>query len=129
MNSAEFRCTREFLGLSIDWISEHFGVSRRSVERWEGGVSRIPEGVASALTTIGEETEVLVADLTRELRRQKSPEIVTFRTDGDYGKADGSIYNVGEYTAGWHRALSARVRSAVPKTKLLFFDEVLEARR
>lgn len=35
MTPAEFKCTRELLGLSTRWLADRWGVSHLSVQRWE----------------------------------------------------------------------------------------------
>lgn len=118
MNAAEFRCTRELLGLSPEWLANHLGVSRRSLDRWEAGVSRIPRGVAVEMITINDYTNNELSLLIRMAARKTGFEFTTYRNDEDMD-ADN---NRSPYPASWHRALAGRLFIEMPGVKLNFYE-------
>lgn len=51
MTPAEFKCTRESLGLSSQWLANRWGVALYSVQRWEKS-RQLPEELAIDLEGI-----------------------------------------------------------------------------
>lgn len=50
MTPAEFRCLREYLGLSTQWVAVQLGVGPRAVLRWETpGTGDVPQRAAELL--------------------------------------------------------------------------------
>lgn len=74
MTPAEFRATREMLGLSVDWIAEWAGVHERSVRKWDQGVNNVPENIAAALDQIAKATSRFVDKVAS--KRRLEPEFV-----------------------------------------------------
>lgn len=105
MNPAEFRCTREFLGLSAAWLADHLGVSLRSVARWESGSHPIPEAVAGDVWELVEVTSEFVAEMCATV---PDADMVTYRTDNDFTPED----DLPDFPASWHRMVAARVADA-----------------
>jgi len=113
MTGAEMQTTREFLGLSLGWLSRHMTMNERRLMRMEAGQESIPDGLVAALDEISGETDELVSELIAKYRRQvkASEDTVTFgtfRTDKEAASADS------KYPARWHRMVCARVTQAVP---------------
>jgi hypothetical protein len=100
---AEFRCAREYLGLEIRWIAKGLDVSVRQVNRWESGISPIPDRATRAMTQMLAYTDRCVGFLTVEWPKQSPPRpLVTY---------DDTVESMGEegFPASWHRALCSRV--------------------
>lgn len=67
MNAAEFRCGREYLGLSTQWVAEKLKKNTRTISAWEEGKSPLPSYASefmAALLAAGEQT---VGALTMKL--------------------------------------------------------------
>lgn len=60
MTPAEFRATREFLGLSIGWIADMAQVNPRNARKWDQGQNPVPEGIATSLDRIARDTALYV---------------------------------------------------------------------
>lgn len=59
MNAAEFRCGREYLGLSTQWVAEKLQKNTRTISAWEEGKSPLPSYASefmSAMLAAGEQT-------------------------------------------------------------------------
>ncbi|QDF19334.1 helix-turn-helix DNA binding domain protein [Mycobacterium phage Cracklewink] len=116
MTPAEFRITRDYLGLPPVWLAERLNVRERTLSRWEHGGAPIPPGVMEELAAIAELTARRVDSLVEEL--EAGGELVTYRTDEDYrssGIADGRVF-----PASWHRAIAARVMDACPNVVVVY---------
>lgn len=131
MTPAEFRCTRELLGLPVDWLADHLGVSVRSVARWEAGTHPIPDGVAAEVLMLSDEASGLVSQAAD--RFEPESRIATYRTDADIGghvvdpsasggrPASHMLSGDGRwivYPASWHRAICARIADQVPGVRI-----------
>jgi hypothetical protein len=110
MTAAEFRITREHLGLTLDWIAAHFDVNTRTPPRWEKGDSPVPHGVREGMEQLERHTAGVVRQLLDDCNDTRHPTLLTYRTDADY-RAD---HPAGGFPASWHRALVGRVRAQVP---------------
>lgn len=66
MTPAEFRATREYLGLSVGWIAEWAGVNERSVRKWDQGENNVPEAIAAALDKIAKATDLFVSKVAHK---------------------------------------------------------------
>jgi hypothetical protein len=108
MTAAEFRITREYLGLTHNWLAKHLDVNVRTIPRWESGESPIPGGVVGHMGTLVEVTADEVR-LEVEALDPDRPRILTYRTDADYRAHTERLL-----PASWHRAVVARVRAQVP---------------
>jgi hypothetical protein len=98
MTPAEFRCMREYLGLPLNWVASNLGVTERTVNRWENGVTPIPDHASADLAHLVEYTGRCVEKIMRT-RKQHGQLITT--TDDDM-VVDG-------FPASWHRMVCARV--------------------
>ena len=111
MTAAEFRITREYLGLTTAWLADRLDVRERTVHRWEAGESPIPVRVGEDIEAIAAETAGLVGRLIDDCA--DTPDrgaLLTYRTDADYR----AHYPESMFPASWHRAVVARVRAQVP---------------
>lgn len=61
MTPAEFRATREYLGISCEWISRWGDINDRSVRKWDKGDNNVPEPIAEWLDRIAKATELFVS--------------------------------------------------------------------
>jgi len=93
---AEFRCLREYLGLPLGWTAAALDVAERTVNRWESGVTPVPEHAAKALRKLSLYTDTAVASLMA-----KQPTMLR-TTASDAVVAPG-------LPGSWHRAVCARV--------------------
>ena len=112
MTVAELTCTRAFLGFSQTQLARFLQIDLRRLQRMEKGEEAIPSGIVEELDDIYEETTNLVNNLVLQYKRKakKAEEtgddvILVTQRDQDQG---------GRYPASWHRAVAARVASAVP---------------
>lgn len=117
MSDAEFRCLREWLGLTMEWLADHLGVAERTVRRWEAGTSRVPQGVADELLRLSEVTYDALNGLTGKLADMADPGVITYRSDEDYRQHHPDQ----DWPASWHRALCARLADEVPGLRISFW--------
>lgn len=101
MTPAEFRCLREYLGLTPVWLAERFNVRERTVHRWQDGYAAVPEGIAAELEEIAERTDAFVDQLAEG--KAEGDVLLTYRTDDGYRAAGHHTF-----PASWHRAASQR---------------------
>ncbi|KFI40355.1 hypothetical protein BACT_1057 [Bifidobacterium actinocoloniiforme DSM 22766] len=96
MTPAEFKATRESLHLPLEWLADRWGVLRQSVQRWERGDRRIPDGIASDLEALEAQADLLVED-----GADRGDDVLLVpRTD--MAREDGM-------PAAWSRAIAKRV--------------------
>jgi hypothetical protein len=95
MTPAEFRCIREYLGLPLGWVAASLGVNERTVNRWENGVTPVPERASAAMAQLSEYTQRCVDKL---IRKHRGPLITT----ADDIETNG-------FPASWHRMMCTRV--------------------
>lgn len=100
MNSAEFVCAREYLGLPIKWLAENMGVTVRSIYRWEAGISPVPDWAAQRMAAYLDNTQRAVAYSTLGVEDDKRMAHTTFR--------DGATPESVPMPASWHRMVAAR---------------------
>lgn len=110
LSPAEFRCVREWLGLTPLWMADHLGVAESAVHRWEAGVSSLPVGAASELLRLAETTHDALDDMIDSVKDLHNPTIVTYRTDTSYREH----FPEQDWPASWHRALCARLAAETP---------------
>lgn len=110
MSAAEFRVVRESLGLTTRWVAEFLEVAERTVHRWEGGQSPIPDGVRRTMRYVEGNTADAVAAKTETCRVNPTRPLLTYRTDAEYW----AEHPTRSYPASWHRALAARVAREIP---------------
>jgi len=96
MTPAEFRCLREYLGLPLNWVASNLAVTERTVNRWENGVTPIPDRASAELARLAEYTNRCVEKVMR-MRKQYGQLVTT-----PDGEVDG-------FPASWHRMVCARV--------------------
>jgi DNA-binding transcriptional regulator YiaG len=96
MSPAEFRCLREYLGLSTQWVAVQLGVGPRAVLRWESPGGTVPQRAASLLT----------------LMRQRAHEAVDAYqvvTGGQHLLVPAEITGwADEMPPAWHRHIAVR---------------------
>lgn len=93
MTPAEFRCLREYLGLTTQWLAVRLGVTSRAVLRYESPGETVPAKAASLL-------EDLAAQATIEVLNHKSGSITV--------PAEMS-WHYGDYPPTWYRMIAARI--------------------
>lgn len=109
MTAAEFRVAREYLGLTLRWLAEHFKVNERTPPRWESGESPVPPGIAAGLELLEEVTAVHVTVAIDACNDMRDPALLTYRTDAEYH----AHHPEQPWPASWHRAVVARVAHEV----------------
>jgi DNA-binding XRE family transcriptional regulator len=97
---AEFRCQREYLGLPLGWMAQALGVAERTVNRWESGVTPVPERAALAMAQLSDYTRRCVDKLASPRNRGKP-----LTTTAD----DERPIETWGLPASWHRMMCARV--------------------
>ncbi|GAB3863348.1 hypothetical protein GCM10028801_30760 [Nocardioides maradonensis] len=68
LSGAEFRISREFIGLSREAFADHLGVKQQLVAQWDQGRSRVPPGVESELARLRSQSDVLATQLADDVR-------------------------------------------------------------
>lgn len=114
MSAAEFRCYRDWLGVTMEWLAARLGVAERTVRRWEAEATAVPAGVAAEvrqLVAVADEQLAAMLDAAPA----DDPVVVTYRGDEDHWAADGS-----RWPASWHRALCARLADRVPGLRIVY---------
>lgn len=117
MTDAEFRCTRDRLGLTMEWIAWKLDVAERTVRRWEAGVTPIPPGVAAYLMHLSGLTDAEARRVAGGLDKEQL-RLVTYRSEADYS----SDLPDGDWPASWHRALCARIAAEVPGVRIQYWS-------
>lgn len=107
MTPAEFRCKREYLGLSMAWIARALNASERSVRRWEQvGHGDVPTRAAELINQLyaGAAKSVSVLTVAQMKRRDRM------------GEAWKSVAipvplndPAGEFPGSWFRMIAVRV--------------------
>lgn len=119
MTAAELRVTREFLGLTPEWLAEHLEVSARTVRHWEAGKYAIPDGVRLEVEDLEARTTGFIGGIVEKLMDIPDPVVVTYRSDAEYEAAHPEI----EFPASWHRAVIARVAQDVSGLGIAYADD------
>ncbi|WP_327139285.1 helix-turn-helix domain-containing protein [Nocardia sp. NBC_01327] len=118
LTSAEFRCLREYLGLTAGWLATHTGYAERTVLRWEFGDQTPAPNAVRQLLEIQTQTREVVSGLVLACADMAEPVIETYRKDAEFRAHWPDL----PFPALWHRALahraaavaSARIRYWVP---------------
>lgn len=109
LTAAEFRMSREALGLSAEWLADRLGVALKSVQRWENGHRQIPRGVVWEMEKISTVIREGVASQWAEhLLQTQDPVLTIPRT--------GTLFG---FPASWYRELVNLVRDIL----LTSYDE------
>lgn len=114
MTAAEFLSLRESLGLSDLWISQHLGVSERTVRHWEQGKYAVPSGVQDEMHRLEEYTEDVIDTYIDDVEHKSSLVIRICRTDRDYRSA----YPDSVFPARWHRIVAQRVAQELRRLQI-----------
>lgn len=119
MGGAEFRCLREYLGLTPEWLAEHFRVQERTIHRWSSYDAAIPEDVADRMRTMASQTQDFVSALAR------TDHIQTYRNDDHILAAAPSLPEAQRdlaaiFPASWHRAAAARAQQIRPTATISY---------
>jgi hypothetical protein len=115
MTDAEFKVVREFLGLTGDWLSDHLGVSSRTVRHWEQGKYPIPDGVRLTLEALETSAAQQVTAAVKMLNDAPEPGLTIPRTEADCPPAC-------PWPPSWHRAIAARIAQEVPGLSIVYSD-------
>lgn len=123
MSSAEFKCLREYLGLTPEWCASYFKVKERAIHRWSGDDLAVPQKVAEQMRRIAEDTDQYVG----ELARNGDGRVLTYRTDEHFlaSRSDTALPKrhrqfASTFPAAWHRAVAARVLQVQPGSTIAF---------
>lgn len=129
MTPAEFRATREYLGLSLAWIADMAQVNVRNVRKWDQGQNPVPEGIGQALDKIARETAQYVEKVAARREgdpdyRVKIPQPTTAKEDRELGE------EWGYWPMGWWWNVAGRVLDRDRKSRghaLVYVDAAEEA--
>jgi predicted transcriptional regulator len=116
MTDAEFRCVREWLAVTGEWLADRLGVEGRTVRRWEAGTSPIPDGVREELEALEAMTGEAVAQAVAQLQDVPDVTVVVYRTDEDYRAAVAET----RMPASWHRRVVMRAALEVPGVAITY---------
>jgi len=116
MPGAHFRILREGLGLTGDWLAGFLKVTPRTVRNWEEGKFRIPGWVREAMMALGAMATTAVEGYVAQLVNHQRPVMTTYRNDAEFLAACPGT----EFTASWHRAVAARVRTRIPSVRVVY---------
>jgi hypothetical protein len=118
MTDAEMRVTREFLGLTPEWLGAHLGLSARTVRHWEAGRYDIPDGVRLEVEDLEQRTGEFIGGIVPRLLTGPDPAVITYRSDEEYHAA----HPESPFPAAWHRAVVARIALEVPGLQIAYAD-------
>lgn len=79
---AEFRCLRERLGLTENWLAERWGVAKQSVIRWER-YRELPTAIADDLMKIKQNFDSSVENLAKKYKAGDTLSIPATRDNDD----------------------------------------------
>lgn len=116
MTPAEFRATREMLGLSIGWIADMAQVNPRNARKWDQGMNPVPEGIAQALDKIARDTALYVEKVASKRALDpdfefKVPQATMAKEDRELGE------DWGYWSMGWWWNVGGRVLDADRKAR------------
>lgn len=110
MTGIALKTTREWLGLSGQWLADHLDVNPRTIRSWEQGRDPIPDGVRLEVERLEEQSGEIVDRLVEALSGMRDPLVRTYQTDEQYRE-----YEPGQpWPAAWHRRVVARAAQEVP---------------
>lgn len=114
MTPAEFKTVRESLGLSAQWLATHWSVSLRSIRNWEDGTSPIPPNISAELTAIEDYVDDAAERMIEAIESvpQNPQDLAIYEVP----RVDADSPDI--YPASLHRAIGARIRSALPEVTL-----------
>jgi hypothetical protein len=98
---AEFRCAREFLGLSTQWVAEKLKVDSRDVRTWESGLAEIPAGATEFMQELLAAASQTVGTLTIKWSEQNGDKAIPV--------PNGEVMPDGEMPARYYRHIASRV--------------------
>lgn len=107
MSNADFRAMREYLGLPAQWLAERLEVNTRTVQKWDSGEARIPEGISSRMESLESFTGGVVARFVDELHDDAEMYFEIPRTHEDLEEMD----EYADMPLDWWRMVGARVRT------------------
>lgn len=126
--AAEFRNRREEFGLTAEWLADQLGVTLKTVQRWENGHRRIPEGVVGDMQQLSEAMgEGMARPWAEHLLDTDDAVMMIPRTGTHLG-----------LPASWYRALvesvrylladqyEAEGRELAARLRVVYFDDVEE---
>ncbi|NKD46315.1 DUF1870 family protein [Haematospirillum jordaniae] len=130
MSPAEFRTTREALGLTAQWVANFARVSLRTAQYWEEGRRVVPSSVEDALEAID---QALEASITQALEQVDAlidsgngPDeivLIRYRTDEDLWAFRPDMRPL---PASTHAAMLARLRRALRARGVTTFIEFMK---
>jgi hypothetical protein len=102
MTPAEFRCAREFLGLSKSWVATQYGnVSKVFVEQWEVEGTKVPDDAAELMDALLAAASQTVGTLTIKWSQQNGDKAIPV--------PNGEVMPDGEMPARYYRHIASRV--------------------
>lgn len=126
MTGAELQVTRDYLGLSREWLANEMVMNERRMGRMEASKEPIPQALVSKLDEMYAEAKDSVERQTAVYRRRMKATdsdvvLKTYRTDAQYEAAGYDGAN-GKYPSQWHRMICARIADAVPGIIVVHHD-------
>lgn len=117
MTPAEFKTTREALGLTAQWIADHTKIGLRTVQHWDVGSRVVPSSVEDMLEAIDQTLEATVAQALEQVDslvdHGSGPDeivLIRYRTDEDLWRFRPDMQPL---PASTHAAMLARLRRAL----------------
>lgn len=119
MTAAEFRMTREYLGLTGDQLAALTGRDARTIRRYESGAQVVPDEVRLDIELLEQVHASIVAALVAQLAVARE-NVLTIPTPH---KADGANEAVGGLPRSWWRSVAYEVALQVPGLHVRYSDE------
>ena len=104
MNSAEYKCAREYLGLTPDWIGHQLGKTARYVASWEEPGRSVPDYAAEFIEQQLDVAAQTVGALTVKWREKHGDSAIPVPAGN--GRS-------GEMPPAYHRQIASRVRERI----------------
>ncbi len=130
MSPAEFRTTREALGLTAQWVANYAKVSLRTAQYWEEGRRVVPPSVEAALEAIDQMLEASVEQALEQvdtlIAEGSVPDEITlirYRTDEHLWEFRPDMRPLPSST---HAAMLARLRRALRARGITTFIEFMK---
>lgn len=119
MRGAEFKSTRERLGLTITTMAALLSVSETTVKAWDKGRHRVPPGAAAEVVLLRQYTRRCVDAVVAAAADVEEPMVLAWHLTDDV--PEGVARTLG---AQWWRAVAAGAQERVPSLAIGYASEL-----
>lgn len=123
MSNAQFRATREMLGLAPEAVAQLWAVNPRTIQRWEHGAAPIPAGIADLLNELILKARTRVGVLVKKMQAREPSRRYLILSPDEMDSSRAAREDIRTMPRGWYRAIVARVADQVPGTKIFYADK------